>query len=135
MGTHPIFESDFDCLTEVCVLLLFAVWPYLPNFEVGSNGELLRIKELKELPCLNGNKMKLTLTRNGLLPSSGYPDGSDVSTNLGGNGSQPLELCSTSLNTCTKSTTRSSARIQQITRMTNKNIIFARKILSVTFDF
>jgi len=20
MGTHPIFESDFDCLTEICSL-------------------------------------------------------------------------------------------------------------------
>merc|ERR1711908_37935 len=31
MGTHPIFESDFDCLTECCELLPPAPCPPLPS--------------------------------------------------------------------------------------------------------
>merc|ERR1711937_1007744 len=26
MGTHPIFESDFDCLTECCHVVFVAAW-------------------------------------------------------------------------------------------------------------
>merc|ERR1712048_574398 len=29
MGTHPIFESDFDCLTDVMILLLAFLSPLL----------------------------------------------------------------------------------------------------------
>merc|ERR1711973_313459 len=32
MGTHPIFESDFDCLTECCLILSRAELPHRRSF-------------------------------------------------------------------------------------------------------
>merc|ERR1712039_1121565 len=72
MGTHPIFESDFDCLTELkkmsfnsglfaclsdpgtCILSCFG-WPLLvgKNAEkIGENGVLWAVSSMT--PCVNG---------------------------------------------------------------------------------
>jgi len=41
MGTHPIFESDFDCLTDLQKLVATAI---ATNAEVVTNHEANRLK-------------------------------------------------------------------------------------------
>merc|ERR1712221_46760 len=44
MGTHPIFESDFDCLTEFCIAMSAAV-PHNPKpFLNGLTGKPVLVK-------------------------------------------------------------------------------------------
>merc|ERR1712157_283804 len=38
MGTHPIFESDFDCLTECSPVLLPVALPFLPHVQIIQHG-------------------------------------------------------------------------------------------------
>merc|ERR1712127_106501 len=40
MGTHPIFESDFDCLTDMWVETLPTVGVWLGTFYLGYMGKM-----------------------------------------------------------------------------------------------
>merc|ERR1712004_74315 len=49
MGTHPIFESDFDCLTDLRLMKLFAAFAF---FQITVSGTSIRTPEPK---CSNNS--------------------------------------------------------------------------------
>merc|ERR1712004_171153 len=106
MGTHPIFESDFDCLTDrsqkwflLDESLLF------PDDDLELVPVLLPTRASRTTPPSSDRKALLTHSRNGLRPSELFPDGFDDSTNPGGSGSPLATSCSTGLSGPTSSTT------------------------------
>merc|ERR1712233_172714 len=62
MGTHPIFESDFDCLTE-CVLRQCDDWPLRKSSAPESNAELLPTGASREWRKSSDSQWNSTPTR------------------------------------------------------------------------
>merc|ERR1712131_151504 len=56
MGTHPIFESDFDCLTEKWRALR-GLKTHLPDDEYNQVRRILYGKDCKELNLVEAEKM------------------------------------------------------------------------------
>merc|ERR1711953_358606 len=48
MGTHPIFESDFDCLTDCQIMGVTVVWSYEPEHGVPLPQAIAHIKSKLE---------------------------------------------------------------------------------------
>merc|ERR1712131_565863 len=75
MGTHPIFESDFDCLTDIVPCEKQQEWPCVSVQEI-----LLFVSALRAISRL-GNRLlskfwkMLRLTRTGRSPPSPFHSG------------------------------------------------------------
>merc|ERR1711973_215823 len=123
MGTHPIFESDFDSLTE-CDSRLSVDWLSLPLLDPGSKEVPSPTRQSKVWPQLSVCQTSWTLTRNGILLTLSFPVGSDASTSPGGSGFQPSALCSLRLSGCTSVTTPSSVKTPPSSPTTNKKSEF-----------
>merc|ERR1711953_261456 len=106
MGTHPIFESDFDCLTDRSIrwFLRDELHSFLDDDLELAPVPLPTRASRTMLP--SSDRMALSMcSRNGPRPSELFPDGSDDSTSLGGSGSPLATSCSTGPNGLTSSTT------------------------------
>merc|ERR1712131_320607 len=68
MGTHPIFESDFDCLTDLCDMskLRYATMTLISVFQehCGSDQKLNKAELRELLEEEYGDKLKNTSDRN-----------------------------------------------------------------------
>jgi len=54
MGTHPIFESDFDCLTENMTSIIRAQ-NQIVRLIRGSNGRIRTVKRPLSVSCVSSN--------------------------------------------------------------------------------
>merc|ERR1711920_150698 len=55
MGTHPIFESDFDCLTDMKLFLLFATSTLAVRSRVNYDVALKIRDELDDIRMITSN--------------------------------------------------------------------------------
>merc|ERR1711953_1230150 len=77
MGTHPIFESDFDCLTEK--MKLSAI---LASLAVAQSDDSSSGLDLTTLMLMSGGNMGGNMAQNPMLMYSLLADDSDSSDKL-----------------------------------------------------
>merc|ERR1712189_98520 len=58
MGTHPIFESDFDCLTDMLLLRVFGIFTLTTGSFLRKRSDSASLYNL-EIPQGDGNKVKV----------------------------------------------------------------------------
>merc|ERR1711990_1086946 len=70
MGTHPIFESDFDCLTDVCTYTMGTMISFFRRPEMDTTAQLssieTKLKSWNETASLNQSRLD-KLTKNTLF--------------------------------------------------------------------
>merc|ERR1711990_1063029 len=89
MGTHPIFESDFDCLTEksnLCIMSMNGNWKKVKSDNAAAFGTAIgATKEQMEKAAKTVTTLTYKVTGNTITTSRTCtgPDGAKTVTNTG----------------------------------------------------